>query len=71
LGGQTFAPPNAGVRQSFAQLLPPSQISAGENDSKKEARKLQPKRKVMTVRRKRQPVVAVQRQYSGFFDTRW
>src|SRR3974390_1852939 len=42
----TPSPANARMRESFAQLVAPSQIKAGESKSKKERGKLQPKQKV-------------------------
>jgi hypothetical protein len=64
---QTFALPNARVRQSFAQLVASSKISAGENDSKNEMQRL----KVTKTRQKHQPVPIAQRQNFGFLDSRW
>jgi hypothetical protein len=68
---QTFAPANARMRESFAQLVTPSQIKAGESKSKKEGGKLQTKRKVTRAHLKHQPVLVAQRQQFGFFDIRW
>jgi hypothetical protein len=68
---QTFAPPNARMRESFAELVAPSQIKAGESKPKKEGSKLQPKRKVTRAHLKHQPVLVAQRQQFGFFDIRW
>ena len=68
---QNVAPANERIRESFAQLVAPSQIKVGESKSKKEGGKLQPKRKITRAHLKHQPVLVAQRQQFGFFDIRW
>jgi hypothetical protein len=68
---QTLAPPDVRIRQSFAQLVPPSLKQAGEAEPKQEDRKLQPKRKVTRAHLRHQPNPVAQPQHFGLFETRW
>ena len=43
---QSFARPDTRIRESFAQLVPPTLKRTGDGEPKKQERKTQPKRKV-------------------------
>jgi len=68
---QSFALPDTRIRQSFAQLVPPTPKQTGVSEPKKQERKPQPKRKVARARLPHHPILFAQPHHFGFFETGW
>ncbi|MGC2219325.1 MAG: hypothetical protein WA645_16935, partial [Pseudolabrys sp.] len=68
---QSFARPDTRIRQSFAQLVPPTLKQARDSEPKKQERKTQPKRKVARAHLPHHPILFAQPRHFGFFETGW
>ena len=68
---QSFARPDTRIRESFAQLVPPTLKQTGDSEPKKQERKTQPKRKVARAHLPHHPILFAQPHHFGFFETGW
>jgi hypothetical protein len=68
---QRFARPDTRIRESFAQLVPPTLKRTGDSEPKKQERKTQPKRKVARAHLPHHPILFAQPHHFGFFETGW
>ena len=68
---QSFARPDTRIRESFAQLVPPTLKRTGDSEPKKQERKTQPKRKVARAHLPHHPILFAQPHHFGFFETGW
>jgi hypothetical protein len=68
---QSFAFPDTRIRESFAQLVPPTPKQIGVSEPEKQERKPQPKRKVARARLPHHPILFAQPHHFGFFETGW
>jgi hypothetical protein len=68
---QSFSLPDTRIRESFAQLVPPTPKLTGVSEPKKQERKPQPKRKVARARLPHHPILFAQPHSFGFLETGW
>ena len=68
---QSFARPDTRIRESFAQLVPPTLKQTGDSEPKKQERKTQRKRKVVSAHLPHHLIVFAKPRYFGFFETGW
>jgi hypothetical protein len=68
---QSFARPDTRIRESFAQLVPPTLKRTGDGEPKKQERKTQPKRKVARAHLPHRPTLFAQPHHFEFFETDW
>jgi hypothetical protein len=57
---QSFARPDTRIRESFAQLVPPTLKQTGDSDPKRQERKPRPKRKVARAHLPHHPILFAQ-----------
>ena len=64
---QSLARPDTRIRQSFAQLVPPTLKQARDSEPKKQERKTQRTRKVVRAHPPHHPILFAKPRYFGFF----
>ena len=68
---QSFSLPDTRIRESFAQLVPPTPKLTGVSEPKMQERKPQAKRKVARARLPHHPILFAQPHSFGFLETGW
>jgi hypothetical protein len=68
---QSFARPDTRIRESFAQLVPPTLKQTGDSEPQKQERKTQRKRKVVRAHLPHHLIVFAKPRYFEFFETGW